>query len=352
MPKVRKAEDGFNLAFLDVMACGLGAVILIFILVDFKAFTPTPTEEKEKLEQELAAAEQEQQKLKKSLDEVNDKIALESAKQDDAEQAQADSTQDQSKLLQDMSTEMAVVADLENQLAALSQEVEKSANIQMQGTGEQNYITGMKIEGAEIGLLIDKSASMMGDNLLDILGKLALSDGQKVSTPKWIRTKRVAQWMLARVPLESRVTVVAFSDTATTLGLRNVNSAKVSGSMNAIVKDLGGVVPNGGTNLQEGLAILFKANPNITDVYIVTDGLPTLGDGLPLSCKNFISSKKSISSDCRQTLFVETVKRAKKGVHYNVILLPIEGDPFASPMYWEWTRATSGTFLSPAPEWP
>ena len=62
MPKVRKAEDGFNLAFLDVMACGLGAVILIFILVDFKAFTPTPTEEKEKLEQELAAAEQEQRR--------------------------------------------------------------------------------------------------------------------------------------------------------------------------------------------------------------------------------------------------------------------------------------------------
>ena len=114
--------------------------------------------------------------------------------------------------------------------------------------------------------------------------------------------------------------------------------------MNAIVKDLGAVVPNGGTNLQEGLSILFKANPNITDVYIVTDGLPTLGDGLPMSCKSFISSKKSISSDCRKTLFVETVKRAKKGVHYNVILLPIEGDPFASPMYWEWTRATSGTF--------
>ncbi|NQY17672.1 MAG: VWA domain-containing protein, partial [Alteromonas sp.] len=180
MPKVRKAEDGFNLAFLDVMACGLGAVILIFILVDFKAFTPDPTEEKEKLEQELAAAEQEQQKLKKSIDEINDKIALESAKQEDAEQAQADTTQDQSKLLQDMSTEMAVVADLENQLAALSKEVEKSANIQMQGTGEQNYITGMKIEGPEIGFLIDKSASMMGDNLLDILGKLALSDGQKV----------------------------------------------------------------------------------------------------------------------------------------------------------------------------
>ncbi|APE07126.1 MAG: VWA domain-containing protein [Alteromonas sp.] len=352
MPKVRKATDGFNLAFLDVMACGLGAVILIFILVDFNAFTPMPTDEKEKLEQELAAAESEQQKLKKSIDEVNDKIALESAKQDDAEQAQEDSSQNQSKLLQDMSTEMAVVADLENQLAALSKEVEKSANIQMQGTGEQNYITGMKIEGRDIGFLIDRSASMMGDTLLDVLSKLALSDSQKVSTDKWVRTKRVAQWMLARVPQESRLTVVTFSDTAKPLGIRNVNSAKVSGSINAIVKDLGAVVPAGGTNLQEGLAVLFNANPNISDVYIVTDGLPTLGEGLPLSCRNLISSKKSISSDCRRTLFVESVKRAKKGVSYNVILLPIEGDPYASPMYWEWTRVTSGTFLAPAPEWP
>ena len=36
MPKVCEAEDGFGPGVLDVMACGLGAVILIFILVDFK----------------------------------------------------------------------------------------------------------------------------------------------------------------------------------------------------------------------------------------------------------------------------------------------------------------------------
>ena len=352
MPKARKPVDGFSLAFLDVMACGLGAVILIFILVDFKAFSPTPSQEKEKLEQELAASQNEKAKLKKSLDEINNKIALEYAKQDNQEEAQDDSSQDQTNLLQDISTQLAVVADLENQLAALSREVEKSANVQMQGKGEQNYITGMKIEGAQIGLLIDKSASMMGDNLLEILTNMGLSDSQKVSTAKWIRTKRTAQWMMARLPQESRVTVVAFSDTAQRLGIRNISSVKVSGSMDAIIKDLGSIVPSGGTNLQLGLTTLFDANPNITDVYIVTDGLPTLGDGLALRCKNIISSKKTISSDCRRLLFLETVKRAPKGVHYNVILLPIEGDPYAPSMYWEWTRITSGTFLSPAPEWP
>lgn len=348
----RRSEDGFNLAFLDVMACGLGAVILIFILVDFKAFTPDPVEEKEKLDQELAAAMTEQEQLQKALDELNDKIAMESAKQEAAKEAQDDTTDNQDQALQAISTQLAVVADLEKQLAAQSKEVEKSANISLAGQGEQNYITGLKVEGEQIGILVDKSASMMGTNLVDVLAKLSLSDQQKAATPKWIRTRRVALWLLARLPQASKITLVTFSDDAKRLGRRDVSTASVGGSLDAIAQDLGAVVPDGGTNLQVGLAALFEANPKITDVYLITDGLPTLGEGLPLTCRNFISSKKSISSDCRQRLFVETVGRAPKGVRYNIILLPIDGDPFAPSMYWDWSRVTGGTFLSPASEWP
>ena len=29
----RRASEGFNLAFLDIMACGLGAIVLVFMLV-------------------------------------------------------------------------------------------------------------------------------------------------------------------------------------------------------------------------------------------------------------------------------------------------------------------------------
>ena len=33
MVRKRRKSEGFNLAFLDIMSCGLGAVVLVFMLV-------------------------------------------------------------------------------------------------------------------------------------------------------------------------------------------------------------------------------------------------------------------------------------------------------------------------------
>lgn len=348
----RRAEDGFNMSFLDVMACGLGAIILIFILVDFNAYLPEPTEETNKLQQELNAAAQQREQLQKSLDELNDRIALEAATVQDSKTSQSNSNSAQSKLLQDISTELAVVADLEKQIAALASMPVPDANVQLSGSGQQNYITGLKVEGQEIGILLDKSASMMGDNLLEILRFMALPDNQKITQRKWQRTRRTAQWLLARTPQNAKVSVVAFSEDAVLLGNRAASSPQVSDAMQAINRDIGKVVPNGGTNLQVGLQKLREVHPSVTDVYIITDGLPTLGEGLGARCRGVLSTKKSISSQCRQELLVETVKRAGQGLRVNVILLPIEGDPYAAAMYWSWTQVTQGTFLAPAGEWP
>lgn len=348
----RRPEDGFNMSFLDVMACGLGAIILIFILVDFHAYQPEPTEESNKLQQELNAAARQREQLQKSIDELNDKIAMESSTQQDSRSSQADTSSTQSKLLQQVSTELAVVADLEKQLAAIASLPVPDANVQLSGSGQQNYITGLKVEGREIGILLDKSASMMGDNLLEILRFMALPDNQKITQPKWQRTRRTAQWLLARAPQNAKVTLVAFSEDAIMLGNRAASSPQVSDSMNAIVRDIGKLVPSGGTNLQIGIQKLREVHPNVTDVYIITDGLPTLGDGLGARCRGLLTSRKTISSQCRQELLLETVKRAGQGLRVNVILLPLEGDPYASAMYWSWTQVTGGTFLAPAAEWP
>lgn len=353
MRKFKRSDPNFGLtSLLDALACGLGAVLLILIVIKFKAHTTDPTEQLEKLQAELAAGQTEVVQLQQSLDEINELIAMETAEQEASEQGQSETESQQAKLLQTIANEMAVVANLEQQLAAMAKLPTPSDAVALSGTGNQNYITGMKVEGKQIGILVDKSASMMGDNLVEVLRYLALSDAQRVQTAKWQRTIRTAKWLLARVPDDSRVTVVTFSEDAKRLGQNDRNSPKLTASMRAIVSDLGAVVPDGGTNLQVGLAELFRINNQITDVYLITDGLPTLGDGLSLKCRNIFRSSKSISSVCRQELLVATAQRFPKNVTMNIILLPIEGDPHASALYWEWANSTYGTFLSPASEWP
>ena len=117
------------------------------------------------------------------------------------------------------------------------------------------------------------------------------------------------------------------------------------------------MVPSGPTNLAAGLAALAAFKP--TDVYIVTDGLPTAGTGgyrslNPFSdCSALWGGSSSISGACRVRLLRHTIGNAGLGrARVNVVLLPIEGDPQASHEFWQWTAATDGILISPAASWP
>lgn len=340
------------MSFIDVMACGLGAVILIFILIDFYAARIDPSDEINRLEAELAELAAAEVEIEEAVEDVISALADARAMQEESEQAQQESRARQQALLQQVSDQLAVIAELQDELAALAAVETPDAAVRLDGSGEENYITGMVVEGREIGILFDRSASMMDDNLIDILRALAYPPEQRKLTAKWRRTVRVGQWLLARIPESSNVTVVSFSNTAEILGPNAVNSARDGNALDAISKAFEEVVPDGGTNLLLGMQTLLSANPNITDVYLITDGLPTLGEGLSLRCRNFISRNRSISSDCRRELTVQTIRRVPGRYRMNVILLPLKGDPYAASMYWEWTNASKGILLAPADEWP
>ncbi|QTH71289.1 vWA domain-containing protein [Pseudoalteromonas xiamenensis] len=351
MRKKRAVVDGFNMSFLDVMACGLGAVILIFILVDFSGGQP-PTEEETRLEQSLQSTQEKiteytraHDSLLAQLETIKSKLKTENAKD-------AAANDEQAALLNEISTQLAVVSKLEAELKAVSSIPAKESALEIQGKFAQQYLTGMKVEGKHIVVLLDKSASMMDDNLVGVLSAMALDDKGRKAKAKWQRTLRVVNWLLARVPPDSEVSLIAFSDTAKTLGQSKTINGKDSRLLNALAQSAHAVLPDGGTNLQLGLQTALSTQPSVSDIYLITDGLPTLGDGLNLRCKGLLTNKKSISSECRQQLLLETISRFKKSVHLNVILLPIEGDPYASSMYWSWTQVTGGRFLAPAQEWP
>ena len=197
---------------------------------------------------------------------------------------------------------------------------------------------------------------MTDELLINVIRRKNASHNTKKAGPKWQRTKRVARWLLARLPKGSSFDLIAFNDRAMSLGPKGWKSSRDPKVLGVVLRDLDRLIPNGPTNLQVGLKELSRP----TDVYLITDGLPTAGSSdyqslNPFAACNSLWGKSStISGECRLKLFGFTIKASNLGpkVRVNVILLPIEGDPAASSAYWAWTSGTGGTLITPANSWP
>lgn len=355
---IKRRENGFNLAFLDVMACGLGAVLLILIIVTFNDDTPIPSDEIERLQQELAAVQNQSQSVLENLQQQQQQGVQQQLSSDDEASRIALLKIQQQALQQAISDERAIIADLQNAIAAVAPQTANDP-IALPTVNEETYLLGLVVEGKNIGILIDTSASMTDEFLIDIIKrKISSADANKQAGPKWQRTVRIVKWMLARLPETSRVALVSYNERAQALGVQAISTASVSKSVEKLVSDVNTLVPQKGTNLHAGLQEIARLMPNMTDLYIITDGLPSLissssGFAGNRNCTPFINQQATITGQCRALVFNHTLRVSLlAGVRTNVILLPLEGDPQAAAFYWQWANFTGGTFISPAGTWP
>jgi hypothetical protein len=151
--------------------------------------------------------------------------------------------------------------------------------------------------------------------------------------------------------------IVAYNSSVQSIGKNNWMKLDMSETLRGIYEELDKIVPEGATNLQKGLAAV--SGKGVTDLYVITDGLPTVGDSRyanlnPFSnCSSLLGKSSTISGECRVKLFRQTLKESRLGpVKVNVILLPIEGDPDAINEYWGWAAGSGGLLISPAVNWP
>lgn len=336
------------------MSCGLGAIILVFMLVKHQVEKAQP--EVELLLEDIKRLEAEQNELQASI-----------ATAVDAETVVAQLIDDMSKLIDDKNEALAATiadqksretakASLEDGIKTL--EIPKPPDIiESPRVGEEEYLIGLQVEGARIGILIDSSASMTDEKLIDIIRRKNTGAQEQVRGPKWQRTVGIAEWLVSRMPNSSRVSIISFNDQAKLLSGPQPILGRDTASLNKALSEVRSIVPSGPTNLQAGLDALKKFNP--TDVYVITDGLPTAGTESykslnPFSdCSALWGGSAKISGACRLRLFVRTMASSGLGAaKINVVLLPLEGDPQAADAYWRWTSATNGILISPAAEWP
>jgi len=337
------------------MACGLGAIILVFMIV--KHNVDQPTTESDLLQSDLAQLQQQQETLKQSISKL-DADTLNEIKKISQNQTAVSALKHEmakkSDLLRRKNMELSAVKNtIKNAPRAKKDDVVNND----QG-GEENYIMGIRVEGRKIAFLVDSSASMTDEKLIRIIRRKNSSEREKKRGPKWQRTKRIMRWLLARTPKSSQVAVVAYNKTARVLGGSGWLNGRDANSIQKLYSAIDKLVPSGATNLQLGLQKVAALRP--TDIYVITDGLPTAGQSRyaslnPFSaCSSLLGKSTNISGNCRVKLFRQSIAESspKGGVKVNVILLPIEGDPQAAPEYWAWTASTGGLLISPALSWP
>ena len=363
--KKRRSVSPFSMSFLDIMFCGFGAVVLLVLILD-SSTVQARKETHADLRAELLRIEKLVSGQRKSLSVTQTDLASARAelalKTEETQDVTASLKVTRSALSRlDLET-LARVEEIEELGEDLKDQEEKNSRLQaeveeqraegtrtrrFQGEGDRQYLTGLKVGGKRILILLDASASMLDETLVNIIRLRNMGDSRKRRAGKWQRALTTVEWLVANLPRTSLYQIHSFNDR--TLSANPSASAQWlkaddAETLEAVIKRLRAVVPDAGTSLYRAFAMAAELRPRPDNILLITDGLPTQGKTKPFSNK--------VSADKRLAHFKAAVKQLPKGVPVNTILLPMEGDAYAAAAFWQLAIATKGSFITPSRDWP
>lgn len=357
MRRKRRGIEQFSMSFLDAMSCGLGAVILIFMIINHASEVRAVGSHKEVahnlslLEEEVLQKRSALNALASALQETQ--AQLEAARREAASLEEVIDQEDDSD--QEVRTREQNIQALKEELKAIEKQVntlrekqgDGDATRAFAGEGRRQYLTGLKVDGERVLILVDASASMLGDTILDVIRRRNMSDVRKQASPKWQRTLNTVDWLTTQVPVDSQFQIYSFNTALTTAvpGSEGKWLGTDKGRrLTEAVQGLRKLVPANGTSLELAFQALASLQPAPDNVFLITDGLPT--QDVSASQTGGVSGRERIR------LFGTAVSRLPKSVPVNVILFPMEGDPLAASSFWQLARSSGGVFMSPSEDWP
>lgn len=351
MPKKRR-NIAFSLSFLDIMACGFGAVTLLFLILRHNATEiQTPdvrlSAEVDLLQMDIRQAEAKKTQLLNSLEE----ITLELVEAQGLSDRVLTDLQETEKSIQadpnDLDKLRRQVEQLEDETAQM-EEVEFGDKVrEFLGDGNRQYLTGLKLGGERVLILVDGSASMLADTVVNAVRRRNMDDAQKKQSPKWQWTLRTVEWLVAQLPASSRFQIYVFNteaQAALTGSEGEWLDAADSLAMEDAIAGLKQYSPGSGTSLTNGFSAIADFENRPDNVFLLTDGLPTQGKNPP--------RKYMVSGEQRRKHFLAAIKEFPRGVPLNTILFPMEGDPEAAALFWQTALNTNGAFIAPSRDWP
>lgn len=361
----RRRISTFSLSFIDSILCGFGSVVLLFLIVSAntlahrKEVTRDLRSETNRLEQSVLDQRKELATLNNTMEDTDtERVRIEGL----AAQLIRRLEDTRQQLAQFDKSNLARKAHLNRLKADVKSKEEATRRLQagatrpvkegdrlreFRGQGDRQYLTGLKVGGKHILLLVDASASMLGERIVDVVRRRNLPDAEKLRSPKWQRTVATVDWLSTQLPMTSKFQIYAFNEKAQAVVKGTASRWLDAGdpkALNDAVAALRKVVPEKGTSLHHALTAVKTLHPRPDNIFLLTDGLPTRGKSKGL--------RKTVSPEKRLTLYAKAVTELPAGIPVNVILLPMEGDPAAASAFWKLAQTSKGSFFSPARDWP
>jgi len=361
----RRLVSPFSLAFLDIMFCGFGAVVLLVLILNHdtaqarnQTFADLRSEVVQ-LEQEVLVGEDNLVTARNSLDAARRERVEMQGESERVIRTRRELVLEVARMSRETLASRKHINRLQSDLKSLDTEhkrlgaaavAERDAGARVRefkGEGDRQYLTGLKMGGKRILILVDTSASMLGETIINVVRRRNMGAASRRSAPKWQRTLATADWLVSNLPAAARFQLYRFNTTAqaTVSGsdgkwLQASRRADVDGAINALRK----VIPGGGTSLYQAFAVAKKLSPRPDNILLVTDGLPTQGRSK--------SAATTVSPQQRLDHFDKAVRALGKGIPVNTILLPMEGDAWAAAAFWKLAINSRGSFMTPSRDWP
>lgn len=335
MKKRREAQSS-ALSFMDCICCGFGAVLLLFILTAKKqmivgsADANQAQEAAETLEAAIEEARLTQQALDQELAALDPKIETSGPNLSEL-------AAEQERLTQAIAAQSSAIQSLEEN----NDSAQEQPGLD-RPSADQSYLSGLKLRGPQIVILLESSGSMLASNAGDAIE--IIHSGSWKKSEKWLRSKKALRAVLAAIPKGNKVAVLSMGETATALS-GSPDDPYIdpydNPSLISLLARLEDLEAKGGANLAEGLRTA-KVLPKRASSLLV------LGDGLPTSPA---PTNGRLSEQDRVRLFNQAFATRPK-FPVNAILFPFEGDPSAAGLFWQLSGQTNGITLIPDNDWP
>ena len=364
MPR-RRGFSVISMSFLDAMTCGFGAIILFFMIISANVdlrqdeVLEDRSAEVNRLELQVLVGERNLAELKTDLAELLTEQASASAVRERIVSEVQRTRDELSRLDQEGSANREMIEQLEADLAVLESETEdmeaqapeevQTGNFirEIRGEGYRQYLTGLRMGGERVLILVDVSTSMLDRTLVNILRRRNMPEAQRRQAPKWRQIVNTVDWLTAQIAPETLFQVIAFNSEAWSLidGAEGQWVSAGDGSrLDQVVDALNEVTPTGPTSLHAAFAAASELEPKPDNIFLLVDGLPTMGEVLP--------ARPGVTSRERSRHFERAIRSAPFNVPINVLLYAMEGDPLAAPAYWQLALDSGGSMMAPAEDWP